>query len=137
MKLQRLATSDGFATRGQLLHDDGTVCVPATLEPSPPDIPVGTYPARRYASPHFGYDLYRLYDVPGHDAIELHVGNLPADTHGCILLGRLFGTVYDPAGQPAGDGILASRLAFQRFMREMNGVAEFSLTVADPLPPSE
>jgi len=134
MILERLASSDRWATRGRILADDGvTVLVPATLEPSPPDLPAGTYPARLYASPHFGYPVYRLYDVPGHDAIELHKGNLPKDTHGCVLLGGVFGLVYDESGQNPEPGILQSAYTFRTFMEGMQGAPEFSLTVR-PIP---
>ena len=134
MKLVRLASSDAYATRGQLLRDDGSVIVPATLEPAPPDIPAGSYPCRRYLSPHFGYELFRLYEVPGHDAIEIHKGNLPKDTHGCILVGSQFGDLWTHnAGEPekTEPGILGSKPAFDALMQELVGVNEFTLSVED------
>lgn len=139
MKLVRLLSSDAYATRGQLLNDDGSVAVAATLEPSPPDIPPGSYPARRYLSHHFGYELFRLYDVPGHGAIELHIGNLPKDTHGCVLLGSSFGDLWTDDGtgpEKLEPGILGSRTAFQAFMAAMQGVDEFTLEVT-PVPATE
>lgn len=128
--------SDAYATRGYLTADDGTVLVAATLEPAPPDLPPGSYPCKRYRSPHFGYDVFRLYDVPGHEAIEIHKGNLPADTHGCILVGSSFGDlwVHDP-GEPERTalGILGSKVAFDAFMERLQAVDAFTLTVA-PIP---
>jgi len=63
-----------------------------TLEPSPtapahPAMPEGTYPLRLRYSPHFSMDLPHVDEVPGRSAIEIHAGNVPADTKGCVLVG--------------------------------------------------
>lgn len=47
-------------------------------------IPVGTYdctiiPERRRIA---------LHDVPGRDGIQIHIGNFPQDSTGCILVGK-------------------------------------------------
>ena len=61
-----------------------------TLEPeftSGKLIPAGTYRAQIYNSPKFGRKVILLSNVPGFDAIEIHVGNKVSDTNGCILVG--------------------------------------------------
>jgi len=71
----------------------GTRYLGWTLEPpltgaTHPAIPEGTYPLRLRWSPHFQQDLPHIDDVPGRSAIEIHAGNVPADTKGCVLIGE-------------------------------------------------
>ena len=53
--------------------------------------------------------------MPDRADILFHAGNTHADTHGCILLGLMFGKVN---GQAA---ILSSRAAVANFMVELGG----------------
>jgi hypothetical protein len=76
-----------------------------TLEPSK-SIPEGTYTITLYASPRFKMLLPLLIRVPGYDCIEIHPGNFPKDTNGCILVGLT--KAVDYVGQ--------SRIAFNRLM---------------------
>ena len=82
-------------------------------------IPDGQYVCERRQSPHFGYDLFCLQNVPGHSYVEIHVGNVNSDSEGCILLGSGLGT----------NCILDSRVAFQNFMKLQDGVKQFNLIV--------
>jgi len=91
-------------------------------------IPAGEYEAVRVHSPHFGYDVYQLRNVPGRDAIELHRGNTIADSEGCILLGSAFGTLNGV------HGITGSADAFERFMDAMRSDPVLKLVVRDPQP---
>jgi hypothetical protein len=127
-----------FATYGRLSTDDGIeVCV--TLELPWQDnktdvscIPAGTYHAVRWFSPRRGYELFILTDVPNREAVEIHPGNLPHDSHGCILVGSAFGDVN---GEP---GITGSKFAFQKLMTELKGTNAFLLGISDveiPAPP--
>jgi len=50
-------------------------------------IPTGTYNVTSYDSPKQGRTVPLLEDVPGFADIEIHVGNYPRDTDGCLLLG--------------------------------------------------
>lgn len=84
-----------------------------------PVIPAGTWKCTRRLSPHFGYDVFMLTGIPGHDFVEIHKGNTQADSKGCILLGRMFDD----------HGITQSKSAFDKFMKAQEGVSEFSLTV--------
>ncbi len=112
---------------GKLLDDDGDQLA-VTLEHSydcKPLVPAGTYTCVRYASPHFGYDVFMLQDVPGHTAIELHRANWQKDLHGCIGLGR------DVTESPEGTMITNSAATFYDFMEHMEGVDTFQLTIED------
>jgi len=50
-------------------------------------IPTGTYKIKLYDSPKHGKDTPELIDVPGFQHIQIHSGNTPEDTEGCLLLG--------------------------------------------------
>jgi hypothetical protein len=83
IKITRLdQTIDGIF--GHLVTD-GFDCV--TLENGSLAIPVGEYPVGIYDSPHAGHPLPILQNVPGRDFIEIHCGNVPEDSKGCILVG--------------------------------------------------
>lgn len=113
-------TPDGIF--GELLAESGEVLA-ATLEHSyecEPKMPSGDYSCIRRLSPHFGYDVFLISGVPEHDFIEIHIGNLQQDSEGCVLLGL----------RRDGVAIRGSKLAFQAFMKRMEGVDEFTLTVA-------
>ena len=121
-----------FATFGQLVDEEqNVVCVTLELpwhenEHDVSCIPAGMYTAHRRHSPKHGYDLFELANVPNRANIELHIGNLPHDSLGCILLGSNLGIVN---GQ---HGITGSAAAFRRFMDRMQGVDTFTLTITDP-----
>jgi len=83
------------ATYGALLVNDRPVCL--TLEDAWKDnktsiscIPKGKYKLTWHTSPRFG-GCYLVNDVPGRSHILIHTGNSADDTHGCILLGLMFG----------------------------------------------
>lgn len=67
-----------------------------TLEPVRPVIPAGHYLVTLTFSPKFGNKIpYKQYNgqvplvngVYGHAGLRIHVGNISADTNGCILIG--------------------------------------------------
>lgn len=72
-----------------------------TLEPrmdrtqgKPYAIPAGTYPVTLELSPKFGFITPHVNNVPGFSEIEIHPGNYPGDTHGCLLVGETRGADY-------------------------------------------
>jgi len=50
-------------------------------------IPTGRYRVTRAYSPKHGKDVPLVNDVKGFGGVEIHVGNFPKDTEGCLLLG--------------------------------------------------
>jgi hypothetical protein len=50
-------------------------------------IPLGTYKVHLYDSPKHGPDTPELLSVPGYGHVQIHPGNGPADTEGCLLFG--------------------------------------------------
>lgn len=86
-----------------------------------PAVPAGTYVCQRRRSPKFGYEVFILEEVPGHDFIEIHSGNFNSDSDGCILLG----ITYNAAAKM----ITASRAAFLKFMEVESELDSFTLTI--------
>lgn len=105
-------------------------------------INAGIYRCKRGISPHNG-PCYFVLDVPGHENIEIHVGNFCGDVAkglvsnvlGCILPGmtwELFAKgfeykkgLYLPAAQ---HGVTSSHTALQKLFGELGD--EFELTIA-------
>jgi hypothetical protein len=140
LTLQRLH-EDAEKTLGAIYDEKGRrVCVTLEL----PDcgnkenvsrFPAGEYIAeRRHSETHHGVVFGLLY-VPGRRDIELHIGCLPRDTKGCVLLGQDYGHVDYEDGTPdgKGDGIIRSRTAFLSFMAD-HPEQRFWLHVVDPSP---
>lgn len=51
-------------------------------------IPAGTYQVLIEMSPRFGFETPHVQDVPGFTEIEIHLGNYPTDTEGCLVVGE-------------------------------------------------
>ena len=132
LTLHRMSQT-AYATFGRLQDgEDRQLCV--TLERPWVDnlhdlscVPAGTYPIVRYHSPKRGYDVWLLEQVPNRDMIELHIGNVPADTDGCILVGTHFGETIK------GYGIVESKAAFDAVMQATNGETAGTLVILDPM----
>jgi Family of unknown function (DUF5675) len=112
-------TETKFSIIGELITD-GFKCF--TLEPARvnpvnaghPCINAGVYKVIRSHSPHLKYDTPELVSVPNRSDIRIHIGNKPADTLGCILVGMLADTEHLP------DTIRTSTKAFDKFMLIFN-----------------
>lgn len=125
MRLKR----DSFETAGifgKLTSMDESCVVAATLEHAfiygdgiKAAMAPGVYTCKRRLSPHFGYELFQIMDVPDHDFIEIHRGNFNEDSEGCVLLGST----------REGGMIAKSREAFDAFMKLQAGISTFTLVV--------
>jgi hypothetical protein len=109
LKVTRL-TFTPRSTGGTLSVDGSPFC--STLELPVRDglpgsaIPVGTYPVSIYPSPHFGRLMPLILGISNRSEIEIHYGNFPSETRGCVLVG-------EPSEIP--DFIANSRETFDRF----------------------
>jgi hypothetical protein len=131
--LQRVCSSQKHGTQGVLIDvDDNEIGVPiaVTLEkpfldnkPFVSCIPSGSFYCKEIESPRFGHSFE--ITVSGRSHVIFHAGNLPRDTHGCILLGIKFGLLN---GDQA---ILGSKTAVDNFFKRMNSEREFNLQVID------
>lgn len=82
-------------------------------------IPEGVYKVTLVESPKRGYIVPLLHDVRDFTAIEIHIGNYPKDTLGCILVGLSKGV----------NQIHSSTAAFRALMAEIGDTKEFSISV--------
>lgn len=123
---RELYRSDGIF--GSLLKTDG-MSIAETLEHSfdrKAALPPGVYPCDRgmhqlaHGEP---FETFEVMRVPGHTGILFHCGNHNADSRGCILLGDFL------VQEETGDSISGSRAAFARFMKEVDGIQQFTLIV--------
>lgn len=72
-------------------------------------IPTGRYQVVVTPSARFKRDLPLLVNVPGYEGIRIHTGNVPADTHGCLLPGSTF----------ENDRVSGSTIAFQKLFTKI------------------
>lgn len=75
----------GLSVPGHLKVDGLFECF--TLERAGVEIPVGLYPISLVSSVHLQRVLPQLGDVPGRTEIDIHSGNKPGDSKGCVLVG--------------------------------------------------
>lgn len=100
-----------------------------------PKISPSQYTCVRRHSPHFGYDLFWVMNVPNnnvdpndtgkqfYDFIEIHIGNYPEiDSEGCVLLGM--------SKRSELEMITASKQAFNLFMDFLKDINTFELIVS-------
>jgi hypothetical protein len=90
-----------------------------------PKIPKGTYRCTKTVFHHGKpnpYETYEITGVLGHTRLLFHIANTERDLEGCIGVGR----AYDPAGP----GILESRVGFGVFMQKCDDIAEFELEIS-------
>jgi hypothetical protein len=128
MKVSIVRVESGTdGTFGVLCIEGKAFCV--TLEPillgDPQEpIPNGTYKAVRYNSPKNKREVWLLKDVPGYTYVEIHIGNLPHETLGCILVGEYFDKLR---GNRA---IKNSGATFEKLMQITRNENELLVTVA-------
>lgn len=115
MILQR-DSQDGARTYGILQSDTGIVECQTIERPWLDNqngvscIPAGVYPCALRFSPHHGFAVFGVTNVPHRTDVEIHAANVPTQLLGCIALGETRGTLN---GQ---DAVMASQNAVDTFM---------------------
>lgn len=126
LRVRLLRTIEGIdGTFGHLVHGDFHVHTAEPEAPRPGNkgrIPPGTYQVEW--EPTGRFKGYVLRDVPGFEAVEIHVGNIEEDTHGCILPGMRRGILNGK------EAVLDSHLALARFEQHL-GWQEFELVIEE------
>lgn len=85
-------------------------------------IPDGVYTCQRGNFPKHG-NTFEVMNVPGRTAILFHKGNIDDDSHGCIVVGEQYGYLGDHVA------VLASGPAFDEFLKRLEGINTFELTI--------
>lgn len=100
-------TFSELSTIGELAIDGaffGHTLEPPKREDKPCCIPLGTYDVSiRFSEKHKRL-IPHVENVPGFTEIEIHIGNFPKDTEGCLLVGNITSSTPDQ--------ILGSKVAF-------------------------
>ncbi|MGI0014162.1 MAG: DUF5675 family protein [Nitrososphaera sp.] len=108
--LQRYDRNE-FRIIGKLYMDGRFFCWTLEDPENPPEgkgaIPLGTYQVIVNHSPRFNRLLPLLMNVPGFEGIRIHIGNVIADTAGCILV----------ADKRDVNSLIQSRQALERLMQ--------------------
>jgi hypothetical protein len=107
-----------YSTIGELTVIGNHFCW--ILEPANP-IPAGTYTLYYRWSNKNEMQVLGLLHVPGYEDIEIHIGNFPADTEGCLIPG--FTKQEDFVGQ--------SEKAFKALMTRLPVDEPKTLTILD------
>ncbi len=125
------------STFGVLVKPDGTA-IAVTLELpwknneiGKSRIFAGTYVCKRFLSPKFKMEVFKLMGVLGRTNVLLHPANLAVQLEGCIAIGHGFDFV-SPKDRTGDDGIVNSGKEFKEFMELQKGTDTFLLTVIDP-----
>lgn len=104
-----------------------------------PKIPDGQYECKRgmHALKSFfdaegkqikpSFETFEIENVPNRTNILFHVGNYEEDSEGCVLLGSAIGWKSEKKGKM----IMASGVAFKKFMQLLDGLDTFTLIVKD------
>lgn len=126
LQLTRMLTNDA-CTIGELICLEEPLLKLSTLEPprrtpplKPRSIPAGTYDVTLYKSPHTGYKVPLLHDVDDFSEVEIHIGNFPRDTKGCILVGLKI----------EGNSIGYSKSAFDLLMATLKDAERITINIA-------
>lgn len=91
-------------------------------------IPAGSYFVKWFDSPKHG-KVFLLEDVPSRDMVEIHIGNGPTDTEGCILVGNQYG--YFP--NKGGWGVGNSTSVMEALRIRMTNIDRWMLQVIDSI----
>jgi len=119
---RNMSCSDGNVN-GRLLVDGTEVA--RTLEPGPEGnrIPIGEFDASIRADGILGWRI-ELKDVPGWENVEIHLGNYPSNSKGCILVGVSVAEATDPATGKKTCAVLNSADAIKAIQSQMQTASE-------------
>ncbi len=70
------------------------------------------------------FETFEITGVFGHKNILFHAGNFNKDSEGCVLLGHSIIKQSDGT-----EMLTTSKAAFEEFMKSLEGINEFTLTV--------
>lgn len=129
-KLVRTAAHPDHGSFGAFRLDTEPFCV--TLEPYARDnkpnvscINTGIYLCRRTWSGIVNGWTFEITDVADRTLVRFHPGNLDDHTGACIILAQYFGKLEKDWA------ILNSGKTFRKFMKTLEGVNEFMLTIVE------
>lgn len=108
-----LSTVGNLAVNGEQF---GFCLEPPKRDEKPCCIPLGSYDVEILWSPKHERLLPHVQNVPGFEEIEIHIGNFPKDTEGCLLIGQYAG--------PNPDFIGGSKKAFDQLFLLMTDAVE-------------
>lgn len=134
---------DGVFGAFQVMHDDGRHALSVySMEddwrdnrPRVSCIPAGTYKLVRTIYHKRGIETFEITGVPGRSRILVHPANTEEDVEGCVGIGMRFGKLRVATDEDTGEqdvmkfAVVDSKKAFDRFLAEMEGVDEATITV--------
>ena len=85
-------------------------------------IPLGNYKCNRHSSLKFG-TVWEIMNVANRNEILIHAGNLPHETHGCVLVGAARGIVNKEKG------IISSKDTLKILMDMTRNEAELDIEI--------
>ncbi len=92
-------------------------------------VPAGTYRITLYYSPRHRRTVPLLHDVPGFSYVEIHPGNYPEDSEGCILPG--LGTVECGGCHWVMSSLKALSIIMQHLRHELRKGNSLALEIID------
>lgn len=98
------------------------ISVERTFENLETVIKLGQYRCHRSFYHHGGYPTFEI-EVPGHDLVLFHKGNVETDSRACVVVGSFFGQID---GQTA---VMDAAHGFKEFMTVTDGLDTFQLIV--------
>lgn len=93
-------------------------------KPNESCIPKGVYTCVKVVSPKFG-KTFKVSGVKDRSDILFHKGNVPSDSHGCILIGEQFELVN------GAHGIASSAKGFEEFMGKLDKEQMFLINIQE------
>ena len=73
-------------------------------------IPYGTYNLKMAYSPKYKKKMPLLENVPGYSGVLVHIGNIPSNSKGCLLVGM----------KVTNNNLVSSTIAFNALMEQLN-----------------